>query len=860
MLIKLGEFIKKYYKWVLVGCALFSVLSIFWITRLELNTQLTDMFPENEPSMKTYEYALKNFGGLDSIAVVIEGHEKDIVNYIENIHPLLAKVNNVDNVIYQSETDFMKKHGLLLLKDTELDSLKGVLSASSIKDFLAGLNDNFEKEYIAGEDSNKLSKDRQQMLYAFNAIEDFLKLLQTNNPDTEVITEVSNKFLIGPKYLISPDRTLGLIFVNTPLDIADMDNLVPLINDLERVAKENQDEYNVKAGLAGFLVVQRDEMVTTERDMNRSSILALILILIIFFLGFRLLRYSVLAVIPLIVGITWALGLTYVFIGSLNLFTALMGAILIGLGIDYGIHIIAIYTEERDKGTSVEESITQVFRKAVKGIITGSITTAIGFGMFVLSSFPAFREFGLVLGTGILCTLVASVLILPSLLLIFGRKPLTLIKTRLPFWNIYEKAVIEKPWIVVCLFILLTVLSVVKFNTIEFTKSLKDIEAKGLESLALNDKLIEKFDFSNDATIAISKTLDEVHRLKDKAEDLDSVGAVESIANYIPLPSVQQERLDALRRLKKKISPRIDRNLYLHELEKELYRLEDNIIEISDLAYIGGEKKLVDKCDRLTESQLIPFIANNLVNYTDNLIEVQGVFIKNLKNIVLNSNSSHPVEIKDLPPNTKAAYVGKDGSFLTTIYPEADVWSNEFQPIYQKDMESLNIPLTGTSMMSIKVMEIAGSEGKRILLIVVGVIFLVLLLDFLSLRYAILAMVPMGLTLVLILGVMGWLKIKFDYVNVIALPIIIGIGVDDGVHLIHRYRIEGKLLPAIKSTGRGILLSTLTTIAAFGTLMVGKYQGFRSFGLLLILGIGWAYILTILLLSGLITLMDRGKK
>ncbi|MFC1478736.1 RND family transporter [Candidatus Margulisiibacteriota bacterium] len=860
MLIKLGEFIKKNYKWVLLGCGLFTALSIFWITQLELNTQLTDMFPENEPSMQTYQHALENFGGLDSIAVVIEGEEKDIISYIENIHPLLGKVKNVESVIYQSETGFMKKHGLLLLKETELDSLKGVLGASSLKDFIAGLNDNFEKEYIAGEDPDKLSSDRLEMLYAFNSIENFLNLLKDQNADTATIQKTADEFLIGPRYMISPDRSLGLIFVNTPLDVADMDNIMPLVNGLEKIAKDEQSKYNVKAGLAGFLVIQRDEMAVTEQDMNRSFSLALVLILIIFFLGFRLVRYSLLALVPLIVGIIWAMGLTYVFIGGLNLFTALMGAILIGLGIDYAIHIIAIYTEERDKGTSVEDSITQVFRKAVKGIVTGSITTAIGFMMFVLSSFPAFREFGIVLGSGILCTLVASVLILPSLLMIFGRKPIKLIKMRLPFMNIYEKTVIEKPWIIVSLFILLTVLSILKFGSVEFTKSLKDIEPKGLESLVLNDKLIEKFDFSNDSTIAISKTLDEVHRLQDKAKDLDTVGAVESIANYIPLPSVQQKRLAALRKLKKRISPQIDRNLHLHELARELYRLEDNIIEISDLAYIGGERKLVNKCDQLIESRLISSVADNLSKYTDNLISVQGVFIKNLKDIVLGSNSRRQVAISDLPLNVKDSYVGKDGTFLTTIYPEADVWSNEFQPLYQKDVESLNVPLTGTSLMSITIMDVAGSEGGRILLIVIAVIFLVLIIDFWSLRYAILAMIPMGLTMVLILGVMGWFKIKFDFVNVIALPIIIGIGVDDGVHLIHRYRIEGRLLPAIKSTGRGILLSTLTTMAAFGTMMVSKYQGFASFGLLLMLGIGWAYVLTILLLSGLITLMDRGKK
>ncbi|MFC1485338.1 RND family transporter, partial [bacterium] len=838
---------------------LFTILSLYWVSKLKLNMQMMDMMPKDEPQIVGYKNALDNFVGIDLIAVGIEGNKDEIIKYIENISPEIRKLQYVDKVISTSEIDFFKKHGFLLIKERDLDSMTGMLTASNLKDFVSGLNDNFEKEYIYGEDSDKISKDFREMLYLFNTIEDFLNTLKTPKPSNENIKEISDNFIVGPKYMISPDRTMGIMLIKTPITMTDIDRLVPFINNLEKLIKNNQQKFNVTAGLSGFLVLQRDEMSATQRDMKLSFSISIVLIIIIFLVGFRLLRYTILAVIPLILGIIWAMGLTYVFIGSLNTFTAMMGAILIGLGIDYAIHVISIYTEERQKGTSVLDAISMVYQKAVKGVITGAVTTAIGFMMFVLSSFPAFREFGITLGLGIICCLLASIFVLPSLLLIFGKKEVKKISRASSFFNFYKKIVVQRPWFVILIILIFVVLSFARFSEIKFSKDLKDIEPKGLESLEVNDRLIEKFDFSNDTTLGITKTIEQAHDLKDEAEDLDTIGLVESIATYIPRTREQKGRMEILKNIKSKVTKNVDSDLYLVELKEELYRLRDNIIEISDLAYIGGEHKIVKKADELINTKIVESVADNLEQFKNTIKNAQKIFIQNIKNIVLNSNSDRPIKPADLPENIRETYIGKDGTFLTIIYPEGDVWTNEFQPLYINEINSINMPLTGSSLLSIKVMKIAGKEGVRILLFVIATIFVVLIFDFLNIRYAIFAMMPMLFTLILLIGAMVWFGLKFDYVNIIALPIIIGIGVDDGVHLIHRYRIEKDLMATIKSTGRAILLTSLTTIAAFGTMIVSKYQGFVSFGKVLIFGIGWAYILTVFVLGSLIRLTERSK-
>jgi predicted RND superfamily exporter protein len=140
-------------------------------------------------------------------------------------------------------------------------------------------------------------------------------------------------------------------------------------------------------------------------------------------------------------------------------------------------------------------------------------------------------------------------------------------------------------------------------------------------------------------------------------------------------------------------------------------------------------------------------------------------------------------------------------------------------------------------------------------------IYIILIVDLKSLKYATLSILPMAMTVVSMLGIMGWTGFKLDVVNIIAVPLIVGIGIDDGVHIIHRYRIEKNLFKTIRSTGKAITLTTLTTMAAFGTLMLSKYRGFVHFSMLITTGVGLAYLMTLFLLFSTLAIVDGiGRK
>ncbi|BDU51612.1 efflux RND transporter permease subunit [Haliovirga abyssi] len=850
---KIFKFIEKRSKLVIFIFILATVISLYLTSKLEVRMQMMDLLPKNEKLVQIYNKALKNFTSTDNIAVGVEGNEKDIENYIRDIAPNLKKIKNIKKVEYELNSDFLKSNSLLLVKQNDLENMQDMLTASNLQDFIAGINNNFEESYINSGDSQKMSKDKTQMLSFLNTIQDFAAAMKNG----DVKTNFAKQFLIGKKYTISPDRKMGIFLIKSAVNSTDIMGMVNLVNSAEKYLKDNAKKYNVKVSLTGTQVISRDEMVVSNRDMTISTTVSIILMIIIFLAAFRYIRYSLLVIVPLSIGIILAMGFTYIVFGHLNIMTAMMGAILIGLGIDYSIHIISIFLEEKDDGKSTKEAVKAIFKKGMKGIIAGSITTAFGFYVFSISSFPGFREFGVVLGSGIVFTLITAVFLLPTLLLKMGDKKVKLIKTDLRVFDRLEKIVIHRPKRVLAVVLVILVILGMNIPKVSFEKNMMNIEAKGLESIALNKKIIDKFGFTSDNSIAISKNLKEARIIKEKADNMSTVGQIDSIAFYIPDKKLQLKRMKKIAEIKKILMGKKIDKLNIVTLKDELYRLNDNLIEISDLAYMGGETKLVNKCDEITKSNILIDFADNLAKYKGNLQKFQNKFIAEWKNIIENMNDKNIITIKNLPEDIRENYIGKNGEIMTTLYPKGDIWNSDFQKGHIAELKTLGKNVSGTALVYLKVIDISGSEGKRILLLSVFVIYFIILIDFRSIKYATMAILPMILTIFSMMGIMGMVGVKFNVVNIIALPLIIGIGVDDGIHIINRYRIENNLYIALKSTGKAILLTTITTAAAFGTLMLAKYRGFITFGLLLTLGVVLAYFFTIFFLVSVLAIFDQ---
>ncbi|GAB6189535.1 hypothetical protein JCM30566_12750 [Marinitoga arctica] len=661
---KLGDFVIKHSKGIFIFVLGLTIISIILTFSLEIRPGFLDLLPSKDPYVKVYEEATKSFKSVDSIIIGIEGSRENIINYIEDISEKLKNIDYVDAIFYKNPIDFISKNIFLLSPNEEQIFLKKVYSSNNIADFFESLNEMFEEP----EGGYRINEhEKQQFDYMINSFNNLL--ISMNEEDLGKLKNEFLNFLFGEKYLLSKSGKFGMIIIRPTISSNDINKVVELVNSVENIVKESAVNYNVKAGLTGTLVIARDEMVMTERDMAIATTVSLILILIIFMLGFRSFRYTFLSAIPLIFGIIWTLGFTKITIGSLNIMTVMMGAILAGLGIDYSIHIISLYIELRNKGLSKVETLKGVFEKNIRGVIAGAITTAIGIGIFAISSFPGFREFGIVLSSGIIFTLLAEIFGLTAILKMFGNKYKNPGKVFVINYDVNKYRKLS-----IILIIIFVLLSVLKIKNVDFDKNMMNIEAKGLESIELNDKILKEFNFSPDNTIFISDDLVEAKDLYNKLKNIKIFSQIDSISLYLPETASQVVGLKNAYEIKNMNLEK--KELDIKKLKSEINKLNFNLTKTALSLNLLGYKDLSNKLKDIVKSGVLIKISNKKI---ENFIKLQNVIIQTISDLRENLNSTELITIEKLPEEIKSNYLGENGKILTTAYSNGDIWNVDYQ-------------------------------------------------------------------------------------------------------------------------------------------------------------------------------------
>jgi hypothetical protein len=229
---------------------------------------------------------------------------------------------------------------------------------------------------------------------------------------------------------------------------------------------------------------------------------------------------------------------------------------------------------------------------------------------------------------------------------------------------------------------------------------------------------------------------------------------------------------------------------------------------------------------------------------------------------------STPAEITvaDLPACLRERYIGQSGKWLLRVFGKESLW--EYGPLkaFVQSIRTVDPEATGKPFGTL--------EGLRAMkygflwagLYALAAIFLVLLLDFRTLRHTLIALAPLGMGMAAALGLMALCGVPLNPANMIALPLVLGVGADNGVHVLHDYlsRRRGAQLVGPwalnASTGRGIMVAALTTVLGFGTLMISTHRGLASLGLVLTLGVTCCMLTALVFLPAALRLLSvRGE-
>ena len=874
--------------WRILAVGLLLLIGAFLsASRLEMSPRWSDLLPLEDPRVQEFNRILDNYSNASNSILVVQGPETACKAFADTVVPRIAGVTEfVERVEYRTDYEFLQRHGLLLSKTRDLRRTADLFENLALLPLLRQINENFEEVYTGDEESLSNREKEEKALGYLDALNFLLVSIDSvahgSEPDNALINECTGRLTLGDTYFRSPDGEVLLIIIEPTFAITDISLAVAATDSLQAIIDQGMVEFpTITAGLTGTIPLARDEMVFSEADLSWASLLALALILGMLILAFRRLTAPLLALLNLVVALLIASGFIALFLQTLNIMTSMFGVILLGLGIDFSIHIITGFLDRRQH-QPLQEALGSTLQLAGPGVLTGAITSAAAFMTLMISESRGIAELGLVLGVGILATALSTFFFLPSLLAVRdrfgqrrGRTSTNRPPIQAPLLGHWGNFAVKHPGKLLTGGILLTLVLAWQASQVKFDYNYLNMEPEGIPSVTLQDTLEQHFAMSPDFAMISTGNLEEVRRITAAAKELTTVGQVSSITEYLPTMDEQRERFPLLAALRTRIlnSPPPSRIVPedLVALVAELERLDANIYELGQIAYTGGRERLDKKCITLTGDpdrpdspqpvlQLAGYLSDNEDTVLPGLNDFQNGFSPRLRARLLELTTADTITLAGLPDQIQDRFRSKDQEeFLVTVYPRRSAWDFNFLNAFAGQLEQVSPNITGTPPLFQALIDYIARDGILTTLLTILVVLAVLWIDFRSLKLALIAMIPLLAGGLWMVGLLHSSGLMLTFVNVTALPMIVGIGIDDGVHMIHRYRREGyqQAQKVLLTTGKAILLTTMTTMLGFGAMLGASYRGLVSLSSLLIIGVGACFLTTVLFLPPLFSLLKE---
>jgi hopanoid biosynthesis associated RND transporter like protein HpnN len=629
----------------------------------------------------------------------------------------------------------------------------------------------------------------------------------------------------------------------------------------------------VNAGLTGEAVLDYDEMAQSQKDMTEASIMSLVLCALIFIYGYNETGRPVKATICLIVGLTYTLAFASLAVGHLNILTITFVPMLIGLAIDYGVHLITRYEEELRKGKTSETALTTAMVFTGQGIFTGALTTGGAFLAMYFTNFRGIQEMGLICGGGLLLCLVPMMTLLPALLL-RGRQNVIDHATREDEARArIENIWLQRPVLVTLIVATLCAVAAIEARKVYFDYNLMELQSRSLPSVVFEQKLTHA-DKSVLFGAIVASNLSEAISLEAQITNLPTVAEVdlppEMLDNF--LPANQNKKLGLIRGIKNEVAP-----LQFNEPDPEpvvLTNLSSTLFYLR--GYCGMALEQIGDSDPGLTNQFVSLRqaihdllrtmlqgdAVDLAAHADKLAQFQGALFSDLRETfesLKNQNVSAPLTVNDLPAALRDQFAGETGKFLLQVYPKADVWVRTNQEQFVAELRTVDPNATGTPVQLLEYETLLRNSYIQAAWYSLAAIALLVLLHFRSLGAVILALLPVGIGTLWLAGLMGWFGIAFNLANIMTLPLVIGIGVTNGIQILNRFAEERTPNILARSTGKAVLVSGLTAIAGFGSLILAKDQGIHSLGCVMAAGIATCMIAGLTFLPALLNLLGRWR-
>ena len=838
----MSSFIHRFHKAILVMALILTGLSIAAASRLNLNVSLFSLLPSNRPEVQRF-FEISEAVGFQSLLIsVIEVQQpldqSILTEFMETLVDQYDDLPHITKVEYQRD-----QQQLFKLFDTLLTHLPLLLTTQNLEKLSNKLSDDAIDQTIGS--------NRQFLLTPMGSAAK--ELIQIDPLGVSELLFTSSKLPFRPEgdsfqegfYRTSDQRTY-FIFLTPEQPPQNMDFSRTLMTQINMVENQVRDSISKQFDFpqshiqihhtGGYPIAVNDEALT-RLDIKVTVITSFVCVLLLFFIAFRTPGMLLLVSLPLLASLIWTIGFAGLIIQNINILTGLFACVLIGLGIDFAIHMVNRFFDPQMIQETVPTRLAYTFKEAGMGILMGGITTAMAFFAVGFSEFQGFKQLGLLTGVGILFSLGAMLLVLPSILVWVSFKGWYNQKIQLagfclqPILNFISKY--PRPILVAS--VLVTTMLAITNLKMEFDDNLKNFRPQESPVLQLQDKVTDWLGGSTGTVLLTIRGSSQEVVMNREAQAVQALAELQqqgqiakiiSMSQLVPPPARQQKNISWIQAHPSKFDPFRIRQSFERSMVKNGFRYSTQ----AD-AYIKHLTKGLTQTSVLLPSQL---------------------------------------QASAIGPVVKRLGFQKDNLFtaIIYIYPRMDLWlledTNRFKNQLTLTLSRANLgpddyDLTGANMLTGELKSVILQNLKVSLSLAISSILVVLLAYFRNLKYLIFSILPLVAGLSILGGIMVILGIKFNFLNTMLVPMIIGIGIDDGVHFANtlRYPEKNRSFHGLTQTGRAVVLTSLTTIAGFGSIILSHYPGLQSMGVVAVIGIAACLLSSIILMPAIYFLQKK---
>lgn len=856
MILSWLQFVEKYRLAVIISIIVLTISSVFYIKEnLEMSTSTTNMLSEKLHWRQLdiqYEKLFPQF--TDNILVVIEAKTPDQASdTADTLYSVLQKdATAFNDIYYPAALPYFRQSAFLFLEHDELQDLSDRLA--KIQPFLGSLieDQNLRGLFTMLTDAIQAKQDGEDidikpLLIEINhALEDKnhqVSWQRLMSPDSD-IEDVYREFIM---LQIREDESHSLL--------PDEDIIEHLRTTISSLSLTDSNSINIR--LTGGTVLSYEELKSVSKANIQAIAISFVLVAIILSIGLGSLWLVAACLFTLLTGLIATTAFATATIGELNLISVAFAVLYIGLGIDFAIHLLLRFREEKLAIFDTSRALNLAGKHIFKSLVLCAITTAIGFYSFIPTDYLGVAELGWIAGSGMFISLIFTFTLLPALLTFIQPNPGS--QKQKPLNNAFINVLINLPYQYKNSILLITLLIILglsfQYNRISFDTNTLNLQDPENESVQTYRDLLKDSKTSPWSGVLLKQDLDNVEKAKQEMESLALVDKVVWLNDFIP--EEQDDKLFIIDDMSLLLGPLIttesstdinnkERLEAITALNNKINSLTDDVID-DDLILLGNNLSgLLKQLGGNSDNTQLAGIEQQLLNS----------FPGRMRSLAAALNAVE-VNLENIPTEVRERWVSNN-IYKMEILPVENLNNNVAMKNFVRELQAYDNDVIGSPIISIEAGEAVINAFKSAFTYALTAIAILLLLLIKVKMDAVIILLSVFVGGVFTYGFMLLFNIPLNFANIIGLPLLLGIGVDSGIHISDRFRqehITGRNI-FMTSSSRGVIVSSLTTISSIGNLAFSSHQGTASMGLLLSLGLASMMISTMIILPAFLIWQD----